>query len=298
MTRPKRFLSIQQKNSLIGICFILPALSALLLLVLYPMLNGFYLSFFNTNLVNRNTFVGLRYYGEMLTKPDFYQTIFTTIRFTLLVVVGHFMVGGLFAGLLNKPFPGRTLYRVILVLPWVIPEVSVGLIWKWIFNPVYGLVNSYLLKFRLLKEPKAWLSDPKTAFAIVVFIAIWKGFPMIMLMITAGLQTLSSDVIEAAIIDGSSRGQLLRYIIIPSLKPVLLSSLILDTLWWFKHFTLVYMMTQGGPENATNIVSIDIYKTAFEYFKYGQAAAMSAIVFIICFVISQMQRRALSEKTS
>ena len=274
-------ISIQRKNQLAGIFFILPSLLALLLLVIYPMLNGFYTSLFNTNLVSRNTFVGLKYYRELFVKPDFFETLLTSLKFTFFVVCGHFLVGGFLAGLLNKPFWGRTGFRAILVLPWVIPEVSIGLVWKWIFNPVYGLVNFYLLRWGWIEQPIAWLSNPQTAFPIVAFISIWKGFPLIMLLVSAGLQTISSDILEAGIIDGANRFQSIIHIYLPSLKPVIFSALILDTLLWFKHFTLVWMTTAGGPENATNLVSIDIYKTAFEYFQYGQAAARSVLVFAI-----------------
>ena len=289
-------LTAAQKDRLSGVLFILPSFLALVLLVIYPMLNGFYTSLFNTNLVNRNTFVGLKYYGELFTKPDFFSSLLTSLKFTCFVVAGHFLVGGGLAGLLNKPFKGRMAFRAILVLPWVIPEVSIGLVWKWIFNPVYGLINFYLLQWGWISEPVAWLSNPQTAFPIVVFISVWKGFPLIMLLVSAGLQTISSDILEAGVIDGANKLQSILHIYLPSLKPVLLSALILDTLWWFKHFTLVWMTTAGGPENATNLVSIDIYKTAFEYFKYGQAAARSVLVFVICVIISMIQRRVLREK--
>lgn len=289
-------LTAAQKDRLSGVLFIFPSFLALVLLVIYPMLNGFYTSLFNTNLVNRNTFVGLKYYGELFTKPDFFSSLLTSLKFTCFVVAGHFLVGGGLAGLLNKPFKGRMAFRAILVLPWVIPEVSIGLVWKWIFNPVYGLINFYLLQWGWISEPVAWLSNPQTAFPIVVFISVWKGFPLIMLLVSAGLQTISSDILEAGVIDGANKLQSILHIYLPSLKPVLLSALILDTLWWFKHFTLVWMTTAGGPENATNLVSIDIYKTAFEYFQYGQAAARSVLVFVICVIISMIQRRVLREK--
>lgn len=292
----KPVLTIHQKDRIWGMLFVIPSFFALVLLVIYPMLNGFYVSLFNTNLVSRNTYVGLKYYGQLFTKPEFGNTLFTSLKFTVLVVCGHFLVGGLFASLLNKPFPGRSFFRMILVLPWVIPEVSIGLVWKWIFNPVYGIINYYLLQWKMISEPVAWLSNPATAFPIVVFISIWKGFPLIMLLISAGLQTISQDILEAGIIDGANRMQSVVYIYIPSLKPVILSAIILDTLWWFKHFTLVWMTTAGGPESATNLVSIDIYKTAFEYFQYGQAAARSVVVFVICLIISIIQRGVLREK--
>jgi multiple sugar transport system permease protein len=294
--RRNRELTIEQQDNLSGVFFILPALSILVLLVVYPILSGFRISLYNTNLVNRYNFVGLRYYKELLSRPDFYITVLTTFEISLLVVLGHFVAGGIFAGILNKPFRGRTVFRVILVLPWVMPEVSVGLIWKWILNPVYGLFNNYLLKLGLIEEPIAWLSNSGSAFVIVVFILIWKGFPLVMIMITAGLQTISTDVLEAATIDGANKSQLLLHVIFPSLKPVLLSALILDTLWWFKHFTLLYMVTGGGPGRTTTMVSIDIYLTAFESSRYGMASAMSVVVFAICMIISVIQRGVLREK--
>jgi multiple sugar transport system permease protein len=281
------------KSQLSGYLFILPSVITLMVLVTYPLVYGGYISFFNTNLVNKWDFVGLVHYYEIFRNLEFLNTIFLTLKFTLLTVGGHLIIGLVLAILLNRKLPGQTLFRAILILPWLLPEVVVAVLWKWLFNPMYGLINYYLFKLQLVSEPVSWLSNVSVAFGAVVLVCIWKGFPMLMLMILAGLQTISEDLYEAAKIDGCTGLQSFRYITIPSLLPVLLVSLILDTVWWFKHFTMIWLLTQGGPANQSNIVSIDIYKSAFEYFDFGRAAAMAVIVLIVCSLIGYLYRRFL-----
>lgn len=283
-----------EKNQLSGYVFILPSVITLMLLVTYPLLYGVYISFFNTNLLNQWDFVGFSHYMEIFRNLEFVNRIVLTLKFTVATVGGHVILGVGLAILLNRKLPGQTFFRAILILPWLLPEVVVGLLWKWLFNPMYGLINHYLIKLHMISEPFSWLSNISVAYGAVVIVCIWKGFPMLMLMVLAGLQTISEDLYEASRIDGCSGVQSFRYITIPSLLPVLLVSLILDTVWWFKHFTIIWLLTQGGPANETNIVSIDIYKSAFEYFEFGKAAAMAVIVLFVCSFIGYIYRRMLN----
>ncbi|WP_282940832.1 sugar ABC transporter permease [Paenibacillus sp. RC67] len=283
-----------EKKQWSGYVFILPSVITLMLLVTYPLLYGIYISFFNTNLLNQWDFVGFSHYVEIFRNLEFVNRIVLTLKFTVATVGGHVILGVGLAILLNRKLPGQTLFRAILILPWLLPEVVVGLLWKWIFNPMYGLINHYLIKLHMISEPFSWLSNISVAYGAVVIVCIWKGFPMLMLMVLAGLQTISEDLYEASKIDGCSGVQSFRYITIPSLVPVLLVSLILDTVWWFKHFTIIWLLTQGGPANETNIVSIDIYKSAFDYFEFGKAAAMAVIVLFVCSFIGYIYRRMLN----
>ncbi|UUZ84594.1 sugar ABC transporter permease [Paenibacillus sp. P26] len=283
-----------EKTHVSGYIFVLPAIITLMLLVTYPLLYGMYISFFNTNLLNQWDFVGLGHYSEIFGNLEFIKRIIVTLKFTVVTVGGHFVIGLGLAILLNRKLPGQTLFRAILILPWLLPEVVVGLLWKWLLNPMYGLMNYYLFKVHLISAPVSWLSDVSVAFWAVVAVCIWKGFPMLMLMVLAGLQTISEDLYEVAKIDGCTGMQSFRYITLPGLLPVLLVSLILDTVWWFKHFTVVWLLTQGGPANETNIVSIDIYKSAFEYFEFGKVAAMAVIVLLVCSLIGYAYRRMLN----
>jgi multiple sugar transport system permease protein len=276
-----------------GFLFTAPAATALLLLVAYPLFYGMYISFFDTNLVNRWEFIGIDNYKEIFSNMDFTNSILLTLLYTVLTIAGHFIIGIGLALLLNQKIKGIVIFRAILVLPWLLPEVVVALLWKWLFNPMYGLFNHFLLKFDLITEPISWLGESMYAFIAVVMVSIWKGYPLIMLMMLAGLQSISKDLYEAARIDGTNKWQEFRYITIPGLKSVLVVSLILDTVWWFKHYTMIWIMTAGGPGNATNVVSIDIFKNAFEFFDFGNASAMAVIVFSICFLIGFLYRRVL-----
>ena len=289
--RSRRFNSVQ------GPAFITPTLAVLLVIITYPLLYGVYISLFNTNLVNKWQFVGGKYYASILQNKEFYESVWITLKYTIFVVAGHFVLGMILATIINKPFPGRLLFRTILLLPWVMPDVSIALIFKWIFNPVYGIANQILQDIGLIHAPIEWFSVGTTAFISVVVISIWKGYPLIMLLILAGLQSISENLTEAAKIDGASTWQIQRYIVLPGLKPVMLSALILDTVWWFKHFTIVWITTNGGPDGATNLLSISIFKEAFDNLRFGKAAALAVLVFFICYVIVVVYRKVLDNET-
>lgn len=284
-----------KKINLSGYCFILPALVIMLMLIVYPLCYGIYISFFDTNLVNKWDIVGLENYQSIGTDIEFYRSIWTTLKFTIFVVAGHFLIGFILAHALNRKIRGMTVFRSILLLPWLFPEAVIALIFKWIFNPVYGLLNHTLLTLGVISEPYSWIGSEEYAFAMLVFVCIWKGYPMVMTMILAGLQNVDKSYYEAARVDGGTKWQEFIYITLPSLKSVLTVTLVLDTVWWFKHYTMAWILTKGGPGTETSLVSIDIYKTAFEFFDFGKAAAMSVFVFVICLIISKLYRRILKD---
>ncbi|BBI36456.1 carbohydrate ABC transporter permease [Cohnella abietis] len=284
---------LSSKSGFKGIWFILPAVLTLLVLITYPLIYGAYISFFDTNLITKWNFEGFRYYKEIFSNTEFLSRIILTLHYTVWVVAGHFVIGLGLSLILNMKLKGITVFRVILILPWLFPEVVVGLLWKWLFNPLYGLFNSVLMGWGIIDDPVSWLGDEKTAFVAVIVVSIWKGFPMVMMLILAGLQSISEDVYEAAKIDGCNRNKAFRFVTLPALMPVLLVTIILDTVWWFKHFTMIWILTQGGPGNATNVVSIDIFKQAFEFFNFGKASAMAILVFFVCWLMGYGYRRLL-----
>lgn len=269
-----------------GYLFVFPVVFLLVGLIIYPMLYGIYISFFNTNLVNKWKFVGLSYYLDAFQEPAFYQSVWLTFQFMFWVVLGHFLIGFVLALLLNREFRGRTIFRVLFTMPWFFPEAVIALLFTWIFNPMYGVLNSILKGLGLISTNLSWLGNKELAFPAIIFVCIWKGFPLVMTMILAGLQGISKDYYEAARIDGASGWQQFRYITVPSLKPILATVLILDSVWWFKQYTLVYTMTSGGPGTATNLVSLSIYGTAFVDLRFGKGAAWGIIVFLICYLIN------------
>jgi len=265
----------------------------MLVLIAYPLLYGVYISGFNTNLLNKWDFVGLKYYIQILSDTEFLNKIWITLKYAALVVAGNFVVGMSLALLLNREIKFRLLFRAILILPWLFPDVVVALLWKWLYNPLYGLFNYLLQSLHLIKTPIEWLDSQHFALFGVAIASVWKGYPLVMIMLLAGLQSISKDLYEAAEIDGCNKWQLFRHITIPGLMPVTLVVLILETVWWFKHFTIVWLLTAGGPINVTSVVSIDIYRTAFQSFQFGRASAMAVIVFVICLLMSYVYRRLL-----
>lgn len=295
MERHFRQDSISMKR-LMPYFFIGPALLALVALVVYPLLFGVYISFFKTNLANKWDFVGLKNYISVFSDGVFVKQLGVTLKFTAIVVLAHFIIGIFLAMLLNQSRPGITFFRTILVLPWLMPEVVIALIFKWIMNPLYGLLNYGMQLLGLSEGGVSWLGDTKYAFISVVLVCIWKGYPLVMVNALAALQSVSTDIYEAAKVDGANKIQTFFRIILPSIKPVLATTLILDTVWWFKHYTIVYLMTKGGPGSDTSIVSIEIYKQAFDYFNFGKAASMSVVVFFVCLIISKLYRRFLDNE--
>lgn len=281
-----------------GLAFISPSLLVMLALIIYPLGYGLYISFFRTNLRNQWDFVGLKFYAQSLTDPGFLRSIVITLVFAILVVVGNLVVGTVLALLLNTEMRFRVLFRAILILPWLFPDVVVALIFKWIYNPLYGLLNYGMMSAHIIDKPIAWLDDPTLAFGAVVISCIWKGYPLVMILVLAGLQSIPKERYEAASLDGAGPLSSFRYVTVPGLLPVLIVSIILDTVWWFKHFTIVWLMTAGGPIDSTKVVSIDIYRVAFQNFDFGRAAAMAVIVFLICLVISIIYRRLVRDNES
>ncbi len=275
--------------------FITPASLTILVLVVYPILYGIYISFFDTNLVNKWNFVGLKYYFDALTDTSFLHSLYKTLVFTVSVVSGHFLLGFLFASILNMELRFRTIFRGILILPWLFPDVVIAYLYKWILNTQGGIINELLIHFNLIQEPLGWLSTSATAFPCVILVSIWKGYPLVMVQILAGIQTISNDMYEAADIDGATMWQKFRFITVPALKPILTTILILDTVWVFKQFTLIWLMTSGGPGSSTMVSAIEIYKNAFSYFKYGLASAQSVYILVICYLIGVVFRRLLRD---
>ncbi len=284
-----------KRESRSGYLFALPAGFLVISLVIYPLTYGIFISFFQTDLITSWKFVGLRYYQQILTNPEFFASLRISGTFAFFVVVGNLVVGLLLAVILNQNIRFATAFKVILMLPWLLPEVVAALIWKWLFNPTYGLINYILQSLNIIDTDVAWLDTNRSAFMGIIFVAVWKGFPIVMILMIAGLKNIPSERYEAASIDGANRWQQFRYISIPGLMPILLITCILETAWWFKHFTIIFLLTAGGPNGATRVVSIDIYNNAFRDFDWGRASAEAVIILIILGAASFIYSKVLRE---
>lgn len=284
------------KNKLSQSGFLMPVTITMLVLLAFPICYAIYISVFDTNLINRWEFVGLKNYILTLTDTGFLNSFKISLFFTFFSVLGHLIIGMILAIILNSVTRGRTLFRIILFLPWLLPDVVVSLLWKWMYHSNFGIINDILIKINLISKPIAWLAEKSTALPAVIVTSIWKGFPFVMIMILAGLQTIPDEQYEAAELDGCSKWQLFIHIILPWLRYILIVTLVLDTIWAFKHFSMVWVLTAGGPVDATSVLSISVYKYGFSYFKFGQAAAAAMIIFIIIFIISYIYTRFLKNE--
>jgi arabinogalactan oligomer/maltooligosaccharide transport system permease protein len=271
-----------------------PSLLVMLGLVLYPLLYNFYLAFSGMNLYQfRNPpFVGLRNFVEILSTPVLYHVFLKTVVWTVVNVFFHVVLGVALAVLLNRPLRGRAIYRVLLILPWAMPQYITALTWRGLFNYEYGAVN--LLLGKLGFAPVAWLSDATAAFTAAIVANIWLGFPFMMVVALGGLQSIPHELYEAASMDGASAWQRFRIVTLPMLRPVLSPAVALGLIWTFNNLNVLWLVTEGGkPANQSHILVTYVYNEAFTLYRYGYAAAFSLIIFVVLLVFLMLYLRAM-----
>lgn len=274
-------------------CYVMvaPALIVSLLLGIYPVLDTFRMSLLQYDLLriakDGTPFVGVQNYLEVLKNPQFIQAFVNTILFTLIAVTVVTTLGLIVSQLLNLEFRGRGIVRVIAMIPWFIPPVVASMIWLWMFQTDRSPINQVLRETGLISSNIQFLTDTRSfAFFSIPMIAVsivrvWGGLPFVSLFLLAGLQALPKDIYEAAKIDGA--GQLQRFFLItlPLLRPVLGILLILLTLGGLGHFDINYVMTKGGPQGLTNLLSILSYQQAFIFFRFDLASAVSTLIVLL-----------------
>jgi multiple sugar transport system permease protein len=273
------------KEEISGYSFVFPAMIMLIVILIYPAVHTF-LSSFLVKLKTGETVHNLDNYIRLFRDRQFIATFWNTIRFVGISVCLHVLVGLGVAMLLSGSILARHWFRVIMIIPWTIPDVSVAIIWRWILNPIHGPLNDLLARFGLMTTHIEWLSNPHLALPAVIFTNIWRGYPFTMLILLAGLQAIPQILYEAASVDGANSIQKFFYITIPSLKKMFVVAIALDTVWEFRRFGLVQVMTGGGPGSTTEILSTLIYKQYFKFFNFEYAAAMAVFTTIILLAIS------------
>jgi multiple sugar transport system permease protein len=291
--KTKRLLS---KDEAAGYRFVLPAMTMLLAILIYPAADTF-VSSFVVRLSDGGTRYALDNYIGLFGDSEFLTTFWNTLVFVGISVILHILVGLGIAMMLSASIRGRNWFRVIAILPWTIPDVSAAIVWKWIFNPLHGPLNDLLIRFGLISQRMEWLSNPRLALPAVIFANLWRGFPFVMLILLAGLQSIPQNLYEAASVDGANWFQEFLYITLPSLSKMFAVAFALDTVWEFRRFGLVQVMTGGGPGSTTEILSTLIYKQYFKFFNFEYAASMAVFMTIILLVISLPYIQALLKET-
>jgi len=256
--------------------------------VLYPTAKGIGLSLYAVKFAEKAPFIGLNNYKYMLRNPSFWNSLRITLMYTFFSVAGTFIVALVTALLVDARFTGRTVARVLITLPWAIPAVSTGLIWSWIFDYQFGVMNYFLVKLGFVLEPLQWFLDSNLAMVAVLIVTIWKTFPLSSLILLSGLQAIPRDLYEAAIVDGASKWQQFVNVTLPGLRPISGILLLLNIIWSLRRFTIIWIMTQGGPMDATQTLSVAVYRNAFNYFDMGYASALGVVGFLISLLLSIM----------
>lgn len=259
-------------------------------LVVYPIAQGIVGSFQRIELASNvaPTWVGLDNYARMFSDPSFWMVLRTTLIFTGLVILVAILTGLFTALLFNRPFWGRPVARGMMMMPWAMPEVPVVMIFIWILNPQFGVINVFARLLPGVTENPQWLQVPWLAMAWMVLIASWKAFPFYSLVILAALQAVPDEIYEAARVDGANAVQLFWHITIPSILTTLELLVVLASIFSFKQFTIIYLMTGGGPSGATETIVIRIYNTAFRFYDYSYATALGVAGFVVSLVIASV----------
>jgi multiple sugar transport system permease protein len=287
--------SFTERN--LRILFPLPAVVFIGLMMVFPILYTLYLSFTNWNLTSglEPTFVGLNSYLRVYTEPRFLHAIGRTFSFTASAVAIEVVLGVAIALILNRAFIGKGLAKLLLLLPLVATPVAVGIVFNLFYDPTIGLLNFAL---NALGLPQGrWISSESTVIASLVLVDVWQWTPMITLIVLAGLAGLSEEPVEAARVDGATEWQILRYVTIPMVMPVILTAMILRLIDALKTFDIIFAMTGGGPGYASETLNIMGFKYSFEYFRIGQSSVILIALFLVVLLCSLgiMKLRASSE---
>ncbi|MBA7662636.1 Inner membrane ABC transporter permease protein YcjO [subsurface metagenome] len=270
--------------------FIAPGIAIIAFLILFPIIQSVIMSFTDWYLLSTklgHPFVGLANYQAIFSMSQFQTMLRVTALYTILTVSGKMFLGLGTALLLNRKFFGRGIVRAIMVIPWAMPTLVVCIVFRVALDPVFGLLNSMLLDLNIIHENINFLLQPTLALTSVIIIAIWRYFPFVTLMLLAALHGIPEALYEVASIDGANVWQKFAHITWPLLKPVWTIVLILQIVWTVKEFDLVYLVTRGGPDFATELIGIDVYVNAFQFYELGIASAegMFLILFSILFAV-------------
>ena len=269
-----------------GYILILPALVLIVVLMVYPLIQTVVFSLSTVQLPGLTaTFTGLANFIAIFGQAQTLQTFLLTVIWIVGTVCLRFVLGFLAALVFNTKVRGTVWLRVLVILPWTVPSVVAANLWRWILQADNGLLDQTLRSWGLSAWALDWLGNPSTALGAVIVAYSWAGFPFVMLLILAGMQGIPEERLEAARVDGANSWQVFRYITIPSVKPVLIVALILETVSAINAFDTIKVMTDGGPANATQTWGLQIYTVGFDFYNLGQASAMSVLLLLVALVV-------------
>lgn len=262
--------------------FVLPALIIYAIFALVPILYNVYLSFFETNLMDVNQFIGLKNYINLFQDGTFLKALRNNIVMVIGSLIAHMPLALFFAAAIHKKIKGASFFQTVFFLPSVICGVAVGLIWTFVYNGNYGLLNGFLKAIGLGNYTQVWLSNKDIAIFMIIIVVMWQYVGYHMVIQLAGMRNIDAELYEAADIDGATGWQQFKSITFPLLKPILKIDAVLIITGSLKYYDLVAVMTNGGPNHATEVMSTYMYYSAFNILRYGYSAAIGVILMILC----------------
>ena len=279
-----------------GFLLCVPGLAIFIAVILYPFISAIFMSFTNRTLLSPNAeVVGFSNYIKLFSDVYFFKTVAITAIFVLFATLIPFVLGFIWAIVLNEKFKGSEFLRGVTLVNWIIPGTAIGFLWSWIFNGQYGILNGLLTALNITDKSIPWLGQTSTALICVIIARSWQMLPWYMAFLLGGLQSVSSDRIEASRIDGANNIQSFFYVILPSMKQIAILVLALGAIGNLQHFDIPWTMTQGGPARATTTLSLEVYRTAFKNWKLGQAATIGTIWAILLSLFSVVYLKQVRE---
>lgn len=294
MIKPEPGLLRRIYRSRTDYLYVIPALGVMGLLILYPFFETIRLSFYETPPSPPDYFVGLGNYAELFRNETFQLVVKNTVVWAVGGTIGPFVLGLLAALLVNQKLPGLNVARGILIIPYVLGFVTASYAWRWMLHGDFGVISTTLISLGLIKEPIPFLQSPDLVMPSLILVNTWKNFPFVMIMLLAGLQTIPENLYNAARVDGASNWSQFWEITIPQLMPVTTVTTMLMLIANMNSFTLVYILTGGGPAHLSEILITWIYSASFQTLRFGLASAASVLLFILLMVFSVFYVRALT----
>jgi len=298
LRRPRLFNSYERRHKLIGLAFAIPVIVFLLAFVLYPVLYNVWLSFTNASLIKKtSSFVGIDNYIKIFSNKLFLKYFWNTIRWTFFSVLGQLVLGLSIALLIARPMKGGTALRSFLLIPYVVPAVTLALVSKWIMNSDYGIVSYWLQQAGLVEARQSLLAMQGPAMWVVVILNVWRSYPFPMLIYWAALKSIDKQIYEAATVDGAGKWKTFLHITLPQLRNTTIVLAVLRIIWTATYYDLIFMVTGGGPSGSTTHLPILIYQASFGSYQIGYAAAISMILGVLMFacIIFYVTRSGLTE---
>ncbi len=263
---------------------ILPSIAFICFFIFYPLVKGTIIAFQEYNLFNLKDihFNGLGNFKAIVSNEyvNFGALCLNTLKWMLLSLLFQFLLGFLLAMMLRSPFKGRSIYCGFVFYPWALCGFSIGLIWSWLFNGQFGVINDLLMRSGIISENISWLSDPNIAMYSVITANVWYGVPYFGIMLLAALQSVPNDLYEAATLDGCGAFKKLINVTLPYIKPTIVSTVLLRSMWIVNFPDLIYAMTNGGPVNSTHILGTMMINKIYKEFDYGQASAYGVVIML------------------